>query len=467
MTTFKETLKNQQLYLEDDKMTRLLKIKNQKKADEIAKSQWSESQRELYPNSLILSTGPSLQEVLITQEANDMNDVTNLDTAKSYLQSISDDSTAQYITEKLTSLEIQSLIQQFEKIKKLLRKDYPRGISKDEFVQLLKLKQTEYLDYSKTKNINSITEEDRFKPKPEPEPEADPVLPTVTRTKTIATPIRTTSPMKFRKATAEPATSGDILDYFHPSSTKEEKVKKVVIDDTPEEIPINRDAEIYSRNEMAKYAKFTKTELLKLIDELKLPVNITGNKQKIFRNLAEYYYNDYDMKHSKAVGGKLKKKKKNIRFCGRGLKRVVDEFALPNNRLKIEGDTLRNNNILKLKYKSNNNSHPNIHFQRISQNLSDILYDIIKGKYDERFYKLLDPMEKELVKKFIKVCKFSIDVDKNETEEFNRNYEILHGEYMSGNDSNEIKAKLKQYTIFGMKTGRLTKAEAMATLVQL
>ena len=38
---------------------------------------------------------------------------------------------------------------------------------------------------------------------------------------------------------------------------------------------------------------------------------------------------------------------------------------------------------------------------------------------------------------------------------------------MSGNDNKEIKAKLKEYTIFGMKTGRLTKAEAMATLVQL
>jgi hypothetical protein len=58
-------------------------------------------------------------------------------------------------------------------------------------------------------------------------------------------------------------------------------------------------------------------------------------------------------------------------------------------------------------------------------------------------------------------------VDKNETEEFNRNYEILHGEYMSGNNSNEIKSKLKQYTIFGLKTGRLTKTEAMTTLVQL
>jgi len=469
MATFKETLKNNQLYLEDEKNTRLLKIRNQNKDNEISRSQWTESQMDLYPNSLIINSGPSLKVVLINQQENDTNDVTNLATATSYLRSITDETTAEYITQKLSTLEIQSLIQQFEKIKKLLRKDYPKGISKDEFVQLLKLKQTDYLDYSKTKEIQSVSEEDRFKDTPV----AD-VVPTPTRTKAMATAMRTTSPMKFRKATAEPATSKDILDYF---PTKEKNVKKgYVIDDSPEdiaieEISINRDAEIYSRNEMVKYEKYTKADLINKIIELKLPVTTSGKKEQIFNNLAQYFYNDYDMKHSKAIeGGKLKKKKpKKNRFCGRGLRRVIntDEYALPNDRLKIEGNTLRNNNILKLKYKSNNNSHPGLKFQRVSQSMSDILHDIIKGKYDPRFYKLLDPMEKELVKKFIKVCKYDIDVDKNETEEFNKNYDILYSQIMSGNDNKEIKAKLKEYTIFGMKTGRLTKAEAMATLVQL
>jgi hypothetical protein len=105
--------------------------------------------------------------------------------------------------------------------------------------------------------------------------------------------------------------------------------------------------------------------------------------------------------------------------------------------------------------------------QRISQNLSDILYDTIKGKYHPRFYKLLNPMEKELVNDFIRICTYEIDVDPDETEDFNKNYEILCSQIMSGNDNKEIKAKLKEYTLFGMKTGRLHKADAMATLVAL
>ena len=68
MSTFKETLKNNQLYLEDEKTIRLKKIQNQNKSDMIAIAQWNASQGELYPNSLILNQGPSVNEVLITQQ---------------------------------------------------------------------------------------------------------------------------------------------------------------------------------------------------------------------------------------------------------------------------------------------------------------------------------------------------------------------------------------------------------------
>ena len=58
---------------------------------------------------------------------------------------------------------------------------------------------------------------------------------------------------------------------------------------------------------------------------------------------------------------------------------IFNDISKKLSTIKIDGNKLRNNNILKLKHKSNNNSHPNIKFQRISQTLSDILYDIIKG----------------------------------------------------------------------------------------
>lgn len=38
---------------------------------------------------------------------------------------------------------------------------------------------------------------------------------------------------------------------------------------------------------------------------------------------------------------------------------------------------------------------------------------------------------------------------------------------MSGNDNKEIKSKLKQYILYGMKSGKLRKSEGMQILVQM
>ena len=207
---------------------------------------------------------------------------------------------------------------------------------------------------------------------------------------------------------------------------------------------------------------------------------LDGDYNQIKSNIKKYgthifWWNWLNAKADPVEGEGLKRKpKKRVRFHGTGLtsnstnnETKNNSISLPNDRIKIDIERLRKNNILSVKYKCNNNAHPNLKIQRVSQSLSDVLYDILNNKYDPRFYKLLNPSEKELVKDFIKITKNKIDADPNETEEFNKNYEILYSQIMSGNDSKDIKAKLKEYTLFGMKTGRLNKTEAMTTLVQL
>ena len=284
-----------------------------------------------------------------------------------------------------------------------------------------------------------------------------------------------------KKAKVEKPISKNIVDYFqqlNPIYEKQPEKAEPYSYDNPDELLIsdNPDANIFAEEQINRIKHLNLKEIKSLVTRYKIPnINIKGTKKQILNDLQQHFYDDYNFgvvpTPIKKEGGRLRKNKK-VRFYGKGLgftrKNVItDEFALPNNRLKIDGEKLRNNNILKLKYKSNNNAHPNLKFQRVSQTLSDILYDIIKGKYDERFYKLLNPMEKELVKSFIKACKYNIDVDKNESDEFNKNYEILYSQIMSGNDSKEIKSKLKEYTIYGLKTGRLSKIDATATLALL
>jgi len=80
------------------------------------------------------------EKYLLHNKKNDNNDGTNRVTAISNLASISDQEIANYIVDRLAPPEVSALLQSFDKLKRELKKDYPKGLSKDEFVQFIKLK---------------------------------------------------------------------------------------------------------------------------------------------------------------------------------------------------------------------------------------------------------------------------------------------------------------------------------------
>jgi hypothetical protein len=169
---------------------------------------------------------------------------------------------------------------------------------------------------------------------------------------------------------------------------------------------------------------------------------------------------------------KFKIPKRKRRIVGGGLKppqMVIDEakYPLPNEKLTIDLARLKRDNVIAIKYKTNKNCPPSLKVQHVSQSCSDIILDIVKNKYDKRFFKLLSPIEKKLVEDFVLLAKYNIEVDSELSKDFRENYDILYGEFMSGNDNKEIKSKLKQYILYGMKTGKLRKSEGMQILVQM
>ena len=275
MSTFKETLKNQKIYLEDEKLTRLKKIQNQNKSDMIAIAQWNASQAELYPNSLSLNQAPSLNEVLISQYKNDTNDMTNRDTAINYLSKITSDvPTAEYIVERITSIEVLSLIQQFEKFKRELKKYYPKGLSKDEFVQYIKLKQNDYLNPENT-NLQPLTEE---------EINATTINEIDDEIFQYTTPIKkkrlTPFSTKMKKAKVEKPISKDIVDYFqqlNPIYEKQPEKAEPYSYDNPDELLIsdNQDAKSFAEELINRIKPLTIKEIKSLVKQYKIPnINI-------------------------------------------------------------------------------------------------------------------------------------------------------------------------------------------------
>ncbi len=102
--------------------------------------------------------------------------------------------------------------------------------------------------------------------------------------------------------------------------------------------------------------------------------------------------------------------------------------------------------MIELRFKNNNVLHPYLR-TRLSQDATNVVKDIMNNKYDERFMKLLDPHERELIKNFVNLCKYPVVLDKKESEDFNNEFQVLKGEILSGNDNPSIKNKLKKYLV--------------------
>ena len=124
-------------------------------------------------------------------------------------------------------------------------------------------------------------------------------------------------------------------------------------------------------------------------------------------------------------------------------------------------------NLLSIKYSKTEAPHSQLRPRSISTALRELLEDVIRDNYNEKVYLLLEDDDKRLFKKIVKVLKLPIDIYDDLDKEYQKNYELLKGQFMSGNNSPEIKNQLRKYIIEGMNEGKLNRGESMFLLYQL
>ena len=110
---------------------------------------------------------------------------------------------------------------------------------------------------------------------------------------------------------------------------------------------------------------------------------------------------------------------------------------------------------------------PNVKVQHISNGVKEIIDDIINDKFEKRLYEKLDMNEKRLVKRIVDSLKLDLDTSSMEEEEYVRQYEVVLGQWKSGNNNPQIKNKLKQYIMESMESGMLPRREAFKLLFEL
>ena len=139
---------------------------------------------------------------------------------------------------------------------------------------------------------------------------------------------------------------------------------------------------------------------------------------------------------------------------------------LNDNKFYIELHKLKEN-VLSVKYSSTDAHLTTVKVQNISDDIKNIIEDVLKNKYNERLYRQLNPNDKRVFKRFIKGIKLDISLDDDLDKQFHKDYQILKGQFESGNTSPEIKNALKRYVIEGLAENRINKNEAHFLLYQL
>jgi hypothetical protein len=164
---------------------------------------------------------------------------------------------------------------------------------------------------------------------------------------------------------------------------------------------------------------------------------------------------------------------RHVRFVGRGIALEAEpkkyyEFG----KYMISIPHL-GNNILKVKYLQNGNEVPSFNSQKISDDLTDFIEDLVDtGKINERHLNKLEAPEKRLFSKLINQSglygKFKIRVLKNPNDKAEEDrFELVKGEFIAGNDNPAIVKELKHLIIKFMTEGRIPKNQGHELLFQL
>jgi hypothetical protein len=124
-------------------------------------------------------------------------------------------------------------------------------------------------------------------------------------------------------------------------------------------------------------------------------------------------------------------------------------------------------NQLFCKYIKGNIMIPNLRTQNISNDLKDVIMNIINNKFNQKEYNLLTSKDKQIVKVFVKIFKYDLTIHDDEDIKFSNDFNVLLGEYEAGNDNIEIKKSLKKFVKIAMIKKLITNREGMELLFDL
>ena len=173
---------------------------------------------------------------------------------------------------------------------------------------------------------------------------------------------------------------------------------------------------------------------------------------------------------------KLRYKELQEPLSGKGLrKKRFGRGMLPRNPRKkelndgkfiLDMDKLKNN-ILSVSYASCRAIIPSLKKEHVSNDVKNIITDIVNGNYNANLFNKMKQDDQRLVSTFVRATKIP-DIDMTEFDTaYQNHYEILVGEIASGNNNPTIKRELKEYILRAVSENLIPKHQGLTKLFEL
>ena len=470
---------------------RQITINLQKKFAPISDALCSEHQASLYPTILQVRNPPSLANLLANElESTNQTDPLQLEgLGMTNLLTITDQDTADYIMDRLDDEDIDNMNQHWVAILKTIKTKYTK-INKDKFIDIVKsyqehipehditergqrrqnsaadLKAQQQSDYEEVRDtpnreaeLRGMREHDRFAA-----PQEGGVANAVERDRLNFGDIHASSgntvtprknPMRPETPKKEKGYYADVYKGGIPKPTNDDEAEK--LSEVKNEIKYLkvRDLKTYIKNITGKPvpAAYDRTDLIKIATVLGYEKTVsirTGSglrRRRIIRGRGSPERVDSDSEDEEE---KMDKKK----------------MLLNNDKFGISLEKLRRN-VLHVYYVSSRASIPALKRENITNDVKDVLLDILSDKFSVNLFNKLQPDEKRLISTFVRVMKIkNIDM-KGFDDAYQARYEVLLGEVNSGQDNPKIKQELKLYILRGIAESLIPKHQGQLMLYDL
>ena len=156
-------------------------------------------------------------------------------------------------------------------------------------------------------------------------------------------------------------------------------------------------------------------------------------------------------------------KKKKERFFG---KVIQDTSKFEIGKFYIDLGKL-NENVLNVKYKSCRGSVPNIKVERISNDVRNVILDIIENKYNSNLFDKLVADDQRIIANLIKTLHIPNTNMYVFNKKYQHEYEILLGQANSGNTNEKVKLQLKKYLLRRISENLIPRNQGMNQLLNI